>query len=275
VLHPKVGQHLPALAELIQGLSIRDKVPQIEVSMGDRACALIFRILAPPDAEDTERLRGFGRAGGFAIYLQDGGPDSVRPIDGPGGGLHYGLPDFGLRLGFSPQDFTQVNLELNRMMVDRAVRLLEPQPSDRILDLFCGVGNFTLPLATRAGPVTGVEADAALVARAHHNGVANRLDNVRFYSADLYGDLDGEPWMLERFNKALLDPPRSGAIEVLPHLPRLGVDRILYISCHPSTLARDAGLLVNELGYRLRSAGVMDMFPHTAHVESMALFERG
>ncbi len=274
VLHPKVGDKIAAFVELIEGLSIRDKVPQIEVSMGDTDCALIFRVLAPPDQPDLERLRTFGAEHGFVIYLQPGGPDSVYPLEDSPTELFYTLPELELRLCFSPRDFTQVNLELNRRMVERALALLDPQPEERVLDLFCGIGNFTLPLATRAGHVTGVEGEAGLVARARQNAAANRLGNTRFYTTNLYAELDNEPWLLERFDQVLLDPPRSGAQEVLPHLPRLGVQRILYISCYPSTLARDAGILVNELGYRMCSAGVMDMFPHTAHVESIALFER-
>ena len=273
VLHPKVGDKLPELAALIESLSIREQVPQIEVSMGDTVCALIFRVLAAPTEDDRELLRRFGEAHGFVIYLQPGGADSVQPLDGPPADLFYTLPDLDLRLSFLPQDFTQVNLELNRLMVAQALEMLDPQPEERVLDLFCGIGNFTLPLARRAGQVTGVEGDAGLVARARQNAAANHLDNTRYYTANLYEELDNEPWLLERFDKVLLDPPRSGAMEVLAHLPRLGVRRILYISCYPSTLARDAGILVNELGYRMRSAGVMDMFPHTAHVESIALFE--
>jgi 23S rRNA (uracil1939-C5)-methyltransferase len=159
-------------------------------------------------------------------------------------------------------------------MVNRAVQLLELEAADRVLDLFCGLGNFTLPMARRAGEVTGVEGDAGLVERARDNARRNHIDNCRFYSANLYEALDNEPWLQDRFDKALLDPPRSGAQEILPRLPGLGVERLVYVSCYPGTLARDAGILVHELGYRLRSAGVMDMFPHTAHVESIAVFTR-
>lgn len=274
VLHPKVGYRIDELSQLIERLSIRDQVPQIEVSMGDTVCALVFRVLSPPTQDDLERLRVFGAEQGFVIYLQPGGPDSVHPLEGTPPDLSYSLPDLNLRLGFSPLDFTQVNLALNRLMVERALAMLDPRSEEGVLDLFCGIGNFTLPLAGRAGQVTGVEGDAGLVARARQNAGANRLNTVRFYTANLCEELNNEPWLRERYPKALLDPPRSGAVEVLPHLPRLGVERILYLSCYPSTLARDAGVLVNELGYRMRSVGVMDMFPHTAHVESIALFER-
>jgi 23S rRNA (uracil1939-C5)-methyltransferase len=274
VLHPKVGQRIDALSALISGLSIHDKIPQIEVSMGDSVCVLIFRVLQPPSDADREQLRAFGRAHDVVIYLQAGGPDSLQALEPDAAELFYTLPAQQQRLAFLPQDFTQVNLQLNRLMVERALDMLDPQPQESLLDLFCGIGNFTLPLATRAAQVTGVEGDAGLVERARRNAEANTLRNVHFHVANLYESLEQAPWLQQSFDKALLDPPRSGALEVLPHLPKMGVQRILYISCYPSTLARDADMLVNELGYVIRSAGVMDMFPHTAHVESIALFER-
>jgi 23S rRNA (uracil1939-C5)-methyltransferase len=174
---------------------------------------------------------------------------------------------------FLPTDFTQVNIDINRLMVRRALQLLDPGPEDRVLDLFCGLGNFTLPLARHAGRVVGIEGDPGLVARARDNALHNHVHNAEFHSANLYGDLGAEPWLQQRFDKALLDPPRSGAQEVLERLPGLGIQRLVYVSCNPATLARDAGILA-QIGYRLVSAGVMDMFPHTAHVESIALFER-
>ncbi len=273
VLHPRLGRCIQELSALIAGLSIRDRVPQVELSMGDEQAVLIFRLMEPPTAEDQEALSHFGRVQGFIIYIQEAGPDSVRPLE-QAAELFYTLPKQGLRLDFLPLDFTQVNLELNRQMVARALDMLDPQPHERVLDLFCGIGNFTLPLATRAGEVTGVEVDPGLVERARRNAIANGLENTRFYSTDLYLELEAGAWLGERFDKLLLDPPRSGALEILPRLPGLGIERILYISCNPSTLARDAGVLVQDLGYKLVCAGVMDMFPHTAHVESIALFER-
>ena len=273
VLHPRLGQRLLELGELIAGLTIRDRVPQVEMAMGDQTCALVLRVLTPPTTDDQARLRRFGSEHGFALYLQEGGPDSLRPLDAPAD-LNYHLPTLELQLHFSPLDFTHVHLELNRRLVEQALILLDPQPHERVLDLFCGIGNSTLPLPTRAGPVTGVEGEAGLVARARQNALAHGFDSCRFYTADLYGPLDQEPWVQESFDRVLLDPPRSGAMELLPLLPRLGAHRILYISCYPATLARDAGVLVHELGYRLECAGVMDMFPHTAHVESIALFHR-
>ena len=274
VLHPRVGEALAALAALIGSLDIRERVPQVEVAMGDERCILVFRVLAPPSAGDAERLRSFGAAHGFVVYLQEGGLDSIRPLDPPGVQLTYALPEFDVELEFRPGDFTQVNFEVNRLMVARAVELLRPQPQERVLDLFCGLGNFTLPLARRAAEVVGVEGEAGLVARARANALRNGIGNARFYTANLYAALDAEPWLRERFEAALLDPPRTGAVEVLPLLPRLGVERLVYVSCYPGTLARDAAQLVQRHGYRLVGAGAMDMFPHTAHVESIAVFQR-
>ena len=274
ILHPRVGELLPALSRLIDGLSVRNQIPQIEMAMGDSVCVLILRLLAPLAEGDRERLLAFGPQHQVAIYLQEAGPESIRPLSEIPVDLFYQLPDFELTLHFLPSDFTQVNTDINRQMVRRAVELLELEPADRVLDLFCGLGNFTLPLARRAGEVIGVEGEAGLVARARDNARRNHIGNCRFHTANLYEALDNEPWLQDRFNKALLDPPRSGAQEVLPLLPRLGVERLVYVSCYPGTLARDAGILVHELGYRLLSAGVMDMFPHTAHVESIAVFAR-
>jgi 23S rRNA (uracil1939-C5)-methyltransferase len=275
VLHPAVGDRLGAIGEAIGALSIRDQIPQIEVAMGETPPALVFRTLAPASAIDLATLSALGEREGFHIYLQDGGPETIRPLPGHGLDLHYQLPGQDVRIEFEPTDFTQVNLELNRLMIDQALRLLDVHEGEQVLDLFCGVGNFTLPLARVAQSVVGVEGDAGLVARAQSNAALNGIGNARFYVANLDAGLDEEPWARESFDKALLDPPRSGALGVLDLLPRLGVRRVLYVSCYPSTLARDADRLVNGLGYRLVSAGVMDMFPQTAHVESMALFERG
>ena len=274
VLHPQVGERLGDLSELLSSLSIRDQVPQIEVSMGDEACVLAFRVLSEPNLEDRQRLTDFGLQQGFHIFLQPGGPETLIPLADLRTTLGYELPRFGLGLEFRPSDFTQVNSELNRLMVDQALGLLDPQPNEQVLDLFCGIGNFTLPLATRAARVTGVEGDVGLVERARTNAGRNGLGNVAFHAADLYKPLDAEPWIQERFDKALLDPPRSGAFEVLDRLPRLGIQRLVYVSCYPSTLARDASRLVSGLGYRILAAGVMDMFPHTGHVEAMVLFEK-
>lgn len=274
VLHPKVGGALLGLSEVIGSLSRPDRIPQIEVAMDDERCVLIFRVLEVLTEEDRDKLLAFGKARGFIIYLQPGGPETVQPL-GEAADLHYRLPAFGLTFHFDPTDFTQVNTEINQQMVARAVELLSPADDERVLDLFCGIGNFTLPLASRAGEVVGVEGSRELVQRAWENARHNGLENVRFHVANLYENLERESWLKEGFHKALLDPPRSGAFEVLEQLPRMGVERIVYVSCYPGTLARDAGELVHRHGYRLVASGVMDMFPHTAHVESIALFERG
>lgn len=273
VLHPALGERLAEIAVVLDRLSIRDKVPQIEVALGEERCVLVLRVMAPPSEADLGLLRGLSDDLGFHLYLQEGGYETVRPLPGQGVDLHLELPRHDVRIAFEPMDFTQVNFELNRLMVDQALDLLDPQPNERVLDLFCGLGNFSLPLARRAAEVVGVEGEAGLVERAARNAAANRIGNARFECADLYAGTEGQTWIGERFDCALLDPPRSGAFEVLDLLPALGVRRLLYVSCYPSTLARDADRLVNGLGYRLIAAGVMDMFPHTAHVESMALFE--
>jgi 23S rRNA (uracil1939-C5)-methyltransferase len=274
VLHPSIGERLLELAAAIEQLSIREQVPQIEMAVGDAATVLVLRVLEPPSAADVALLLELGAREHWHIYLQDGGVDSICPLPGQAVALHYALPQYRLRLEFEPHDFTQVNMELNRLMVTRALELLALQAEDTVLDLFCGLGNFTLPLAQQAKRVVGVEGDAGLVARAQANATRNGIDNAQFYVANLDGALAQHPWLQEHFNVALLDPPRSGALAVLDALPRLGIERILYVSCNPATLARDAEHLVHRLGYELDAAGVMDMFPHTAHVESMALLTR-
>lgn len=273
VLHPHVGELLPALSALIESLTISQRLPQIEVAMDDARCVLVLRVLDPLGEGDAQRLRAFAQRHDVVFYLQPAGPESVVPLDGSVD-LHYRLPDDDLTLWFLPGDFTQVNSDINRQMIAHAMALLEPASDERVLDLFCGIGNFTLPIARRAAHVVGVEGDAGLVARARDNAHRNAIDNAEFFAADLYADLSAEPWLRERYDKVLLDPPRSGAYEVLPLLARLGARRLVYVSCYPGTLARDAGELVKHHGYRLVAAGVMDMFPHTAHVESIALFDK-
>lgn len=272
VLHDRVGPHVGALADMIDSLSIRGAVPQVEMAMGDDRCVMVFRILEAPTEEDSRTIASFCADHDWVPYVQEGGPDSIRPLEGAPVELHYSLPQQGVHFSFLPTDFTQVNLDINRAMVAQALQWLSPEPEERVLDLFCGLGNFTLPLAKRCATVVGVEGDAGLVARARRNADLNAVSNARFYTANLYDKPDDEPWARESFDAVLLDPPRSGAAEVLPLLSRMGIGRILYVSCYPGTLARDAGVLVHEYGYRLNRAGVMDMFPHTAHVESMALF---
>lgn len=274
VLDPRVGQRLRELAALVERLSVVRQLPQIEVAIGDDAVGLVFRHLAPLTAADRAELSAFGQQHGFLIYLQPGNESTVQLLWPATAELTYRLPDFEVELAFRPTDFTQVNAGINRAMVSRAIELLDPQPTEAVLDLFCGLGNFTLPLARRAGQVVGVEGEAGLVGRARDNARRNGLDNCEFHVADLSRDVRGLPWMQRRYDKLLLDPARSGAAELIPQIVGLGASRIVYVSCNPATLARDAGMLVREHGYRLRSAGIIDMFPQTAHVESIAVFER-
>lgn len=275
VLDPRVGQRIEALKELITSLSIYQEIPQIEVACGDDEVALVFRHMVPLGDQDAERLTAFGQQHGMQIFLQPKGAETVHriwPLPGEGPErLHYRLPDFGLTLAFHPMDFTQVNAAINRRMLNQALEWLQVGPDDRVLDLFCGLGNFSLPLATRAREVVAVEGDEAMVLRGRENAASNNLSNCHFHSADLQQDFSSQPWAGEGFSRMLIDPPRSGALEVVQRMAESGAERIVYVSCNPATLARDAGELVQR-GYRLEKAGVMDMFPHTTHVESMALF---
>ncbi|WP_050992145.1 23S rRNA (uracil(1939)-C(5))-methyltransferase RlmD [Pseudoxanthomonas sp. GW2] len=271
---PQIGMKVAALSALVDGLQARESIPQIEFIAGDDAIALTVRHLVPLGEADRAALAAFGREHGFAIFLQPKGIDSVHPLEEPAPELAFRLPRWNVELAFQPLDFIQVNARLNEQMIARALELLDTSPGHRVLDLFCGLGNFTLPLARQVREVVGVEGDPGLVARARANAEHNGLANAQFFAADLTQDQRGTPWMRQGFDRLLLDPPRSGAEEVLRQLPLQDMDRIVYVSCHPGSLARDAGFLVNERGYRLVSAGVMDMFPHTAHVESIALFQR-
>ncbi len=278
VLAPPVGDLITPLAELIMSLSIRERLPQIEVAVADNAVALVMRVLDPPSASDLERLREFGARHRVRLYLQPGGLDSVQELGAPGEPLRYALPRFEVELQFQPTDFIQINGAVNEALVSRAVELLELNPADRVLDLFCGIGNFTLPIARAAGHVVGVEGDAGLVARARQNARLNGLGNTEFHVADLarLGTAPGTAtWLREEFTHVVLDPPRAGALEVLASVASLAPRRVLYISCHPGSLARDLGVLVNEHGFTLEAAGVLDMFPHTAHFESLALLSPG
>ena len=273
VLAPPVGGIVAELAALVAGLGIRRRVAQIEVAVGDEATALVLRVLEDPSAGDLERLREFELRHGVVLYLQRGGLDTVRPLSPPAPALRYALAGLPAGIGFAPTDFVQVNGALNRAMVERAARLLAPGREDRVLDLFCGLGNFSLPLALRAGRVTGVEGDAPLVARARDNAARNGITNVEFHVADLAAAAQEGAWAAAAYDLVLLDPPRAGAREILPVAAASRPRRIVYVSCHPGSFARDAGILCHELGYGLAAAGIMDMFPHTAHVESIALFE--
>ncbi len=275
VVVPQLGFKVAALGALVDGLDARRDIPQIEFIAGDAQIALVFRHLQPLSDADKAKLAAFAEAEGFSIFLQPGGIDSVHPLTGDAPQLSFRLPQWDIELMFRPLDFIQVNAKLNEAMIARALELLDVQPGERVLDLFCGLGNFTLPLARAAGDgeVVGVEGDAGLVQRARANAAHNGLGNATFHAADLVQDLAAQPWLKAGFDKLLLDPARSGAIEVLKQLPLKGLKRIVYVSCHPGSLARDAGFLVNDAGWTLREAGVMDMFPHTAHVESIAVFD--
>ncbi|MDC9724409.1 MAG: 23S rRNA (uracil(1939)-C(5))-methyltransferase RlmD [Gammaproteobacteria bacterium] len=272
VLDQRVGARLAELGEMIAKLDAHNRIAQIEVAMDDEHVALIFRNLDPLSEQDTQALISYGQENNLWIYLQSGGPDTVTAIWPENPQLSY-APEAGLQLDFEPNDFTQVNAGINLKMIERTMDLLEVSSDDRILDLFCGLGNFTLPLAKRVTEVVGVEGDEALVRHAKDNANKNELENATFEQADLtQTELKDYPWAKAGFNKILLDPPRSGAFEVLHQLAALGAERLVYVSCNPATLARDAGELVNKHGYTLVSTGVMDMFPHTTHVESIALF---
>lgn len=275
VLHPSVGELIEPLAELIAGLTVYRQVPQIEVAIGDDMVALVLRHLVPMTAGDHELLQQFERTHEVRFFLQPGGSDTIRPLNAATPPLlTYELPKHELTFEFAPTDFTQINPAINRSMVDAVLNWLQPQANDRILDLFCGLGNFSLPLARQAGRVTGVEGDAALVERAGANAARNGIDNTEFFTADLAAsDLDAA-FMYRRYDKVMLDPPRSGAAEIIRQFNWNGVKRVAYVSCNPATLARDAGELVHTHGFQLVTAGVLDMFPHTAHVESLVLFQR-
>lgn len=286
VLAQPMDELLRPLSDLVSALSIRDRVPQIEVSVADNCVALVVRILQPLTAADHELLVQFGAQHRVQMYLQPGGYETVAPLQGEAVALYYKLPQFDVELQFQPTDFIQVNGAINEQMVARAVDLLQVGPQDRVLDLFCGLGNFSLPLARRAKHVVGVEGEAGLVARAGENARRNGIDNAEFFTANLADEdlLDegahlaknepGAPWMRRSYDKVLLDPPRAGALQMLPVVARSGASRVVYVSCHPGSLARDAGVLVHEHGFKVEAAGVMDMFAHTAHVESIAVFTR-
>jgi 23S rRNA (uracil1939-C5)-methyltransferase len=271
VLPEHVSGLILPLRELVERLSIRARLPQIEVAAADNATVLVIRHLDPLTDEDCSLMRRFAEHHGIHLWLQPGGPESAQPFHPAQSELYYALPEFGVRLAFRPTDFTQVNHGVNRVLVSRAVRLLDPRPGERVADLFCGLGNFSLPLASRGADVIGFEGSRELVARARQNATLNGLA-VQFEVMNLF-----EPQLplYGPFDKLLIDPPREGAVEIVKALPAAWPRRIVYVSCDPATLARDAGVLVHARGFRLAAAGVVNMFPHTAHVESIALFERG
>jgi 23S rRNA (uracil1939-C5)-methyltransferase len=271
--HPVDGL-LDPLSDLIGRLSIRSRLPQIEVAIADNVTSLVFRVLDPPGGEDIEALRAFGTEHGLQIGIQPGGPDSIVPLLGEEA-LIYELPDFDVEIAFGATDFVQVNGSVNRRMVKLAVDLLQVEADNAVLDLYCGIGNFSLPLARKARQVLAVEGEAKQVERGRSNADRNGIANCEFRQADL-SHIDGtESWLGNGWDRMLLDPARSGAQEIVACAPRIGASRIVYVSCHPGTLARDDGTLVHTHGYDLEAAGIIDMFPHTGHVESLAVFQKG
>ncbi len=276
VLHPSIGKHLTALSEVIRQLSQYDQIPQIEVAVSDQVTALIIRHMKPLTDSDLAALCHFGHETQFHLYLQPDSPESVHQIwpKNHDERLRYALPDYQLALQFHPLDFTQVNAEMNREMIRTAIRLLDLQSSDSVLDLFCGLGNFTLPIARFAKRVVGVEGSTQMVARAAENAQLNQITNAEFYAANLMQPSESAAWLKIAYDKILLDPPRTGAKEIIPFIANQSLKRIVYVSCNPATLARDAGDLVYNYQYKLKKVGVINMFPHTSHIEAIALFEK-
>jgi len=280
ILPPHVSRMLLPLRSLIASLSIFDALPQIELAVGENLTAMVLRIMAPLTPDDEIKLKSFADQYQVQFWLQTKGPETAQPYYPLGPQLHYLLPEFGIKMPFKPVDFTQVNHHINRVLVSRALRLLEVKEGERVADLFCGLGNFTLPLATQAANVVGIEGSAALTERAMSNAQSNGVAHkISFSTRNLFEMTTNEWLALGKFDRMLIDPPRDGAMAVceaiagLPAGSEFKPKRIVYVACSPSTLARDAGILVNQAGYRMTMAGVMNMFPHTSHVESMAVFD--
>lgn len=276
VLHPRIGENFELLRTLIASLEAMQDIPQIEIAIGDQETALVFRHMKPLTEQDQQKLFAFGQQHDFHIYLQPNPPLPVTCLypEQATQRLTYTLPDQALSFLFHPLDFTQINLEMNRLMVNQALDLLDVQANETVLDLFCGIGNFTLPLARQAKQVTGVEGGEEMVIRAGTNAAHNQISNVAFYAANLMSPPTDAAWMKQTYDKILLDPPRAGAKEMLPYIEQFGAKKIVYVSCNPATLARDAGELVNKYGFKLTHAGIMNMFPHTSHIEAMAVFTK-
>ena len=276
VMPEHISALLVPLREVLGRLSIRSRMPQVEVALGDALAVLVLRILEPLSTGDETLLRAFADRHAVQFYLQPRGPDSAYPFHPAAGpDLYYTLPEFDLKIRFSPTEFTQVNHDINRVLVRRALTLLAPQPGERVADFFCGIGNFSLAIARRGAAVVGVEGGAGLVRRAAENAAENGLaDAARFLAMDLFKIDAAALAALGRFDRMLIDPPRDGAAELVKALDADAPARIVYVSCNPATLARDASILVHVKNYRLRAACVINMFPHTAHVESIAVFER-
>ncbi len=274
VLEKPLADLIQPLAELFAQTSIKAFIPQVECSMGDGEISLIIRHMKPFNTDDLMLLKKFRDQHNLQIFLQSKGPDTVKPIETYDNPLSFTLNSHDLTYEFLPNDFIQVNRHMNEKMIAQALTAMELKADDVVLDLFCGLGNFTLPMAKTAKQVVGVEGDEQLVNRAKHNAELNQLNGVEFYKADLTHDHSNSDWFKRPYNKVLIDPPRSGAWEILPLIAQTAAKTLVYVSCHPASLARDTDRLVNELGFTLQTAGVMDMFPHTSHVESMAIFVR-
>jgi 23S rRNA (uracil1939-C5)-methyltransferase len=277
VLRPEVGVLVGELGRLVTALSIAERIPQIEVAVGDNRTALVIRVLTPPSEEDRRQLAAFEQTHGLSILLQANRPDRLEALAGDPPELWYELPAYGLQLAFQPADFIQVNGAMNRLLIDRVIQLLQLDAGATVLDLYCGLGNFTLPLARHAARVVGIEGDAGLIQRARGNAVRNGLTNLDFHAADLAGEAAANRCLQLAgpggYSHVLIDPPRTGALDVLPALARIAPRRLVYVSCHPGSLARDLGILVAQHGFTLQSAGIVDMFPHTSHVESIAVLD--
>jgi len=274
VLIPEVGHRLGELAEFIEQLEAKEQIPQIEVAADDKHIILVFRHLQELSAGDRDKLIGFAKTSGFWIQLQPAGPDSINNLYPVEQNLWFApLADSDIRINFTAIDFVQVNNQINQQMVSQALRFLDLQAEDQVLDLFCGLGNFTLPIARCCASVTGVEGDQVMVERAKHNALDHAITNSEYYVADLTQIDQARPWMRQKYDKILLDPPRSGAMEIAEAIKRFKARTIVYVSCQPTSLVRDSKIICAN-GYQLTHLGVMDMFPQTAHVESMAVFER-
>ena len=276
VLASPVDGLIDPLSELVGRLSLSRRLPQVEVAVADNVTELVFRVLDPPTDEDLAALAEFSREYGLQIALQSGGPDSIEPLDTgieiqP---LRYALPEFEITIEFAATDFVQVNGAVNRLMVSKAIELLEISPAHRVLDLYCGIGNFSLPLARKSEHVLGIEGEMQQVRRSQANAALNDVSNCEFRQADLSAIEGNEGWIKAHWDRVLLDPARSGAEAVVANMTAIGAQRIIYVSCHPGTLARDAGALVRDHGFTLEAAGIIDMFPHTGHVESIAVFQK-
>lgn len=275
-LKPEIGTRLKALSTLIASLTQYDHIPQIEVAAGEDAIALVFRHMKALPDDDLEKIRHFGKHFNFHIYLQPNPPEPVHKIwpNDQNERLTYSLPDYDLKIHFHPLDFTQVNSEINPLMIKQALQLLDIKPTDHVLDLFCGLGNFTLPIARYAKHVVGIEGSPDMVKRAYENATHNKIHNVEFIATNLMDPKTSDALFQTHYDKILLDPPRTGAKEIIALFPQLSAQKIVYVSCNPATLARDAKELVHTYGYTLKKAGVINMFPHTSHIEAISLFEK-